>query len=346
MNYPKTPGTFPYLPGIFSSPGSTNRFFSGLLSFVLFGFLVMSCADGGTCIENGTCGGDTASDFRDSVNSDSDVDPDNSEEEVDDSNQEDTDDELSEIEDPDGVDLGDDGDTNFCRPNMDGVIERSEMPIETGLHTTFRVALDVQVDTAGEDLGDGRRRWDLSEDLPGDHSVLVEAQSLAGRWFEDEFPTADYVAELSDRENLLGVFQITDEALFLLGVVSPDDGLTGTNLSYDPPVNVLVFPLTQDSSWSTEASVSGTASGVYCALCNEDYESQVDGVGELITPFGEFSVFRIRTELTRTVGFMTTTSITYIFTTECFGTIASIVSEDNEDNLEFTQAAEVKRLSP
>jgi hypothetical protein len=59
-----------------------------------------------------------------------------------------------------------------------------------------------------------------------------------------------------------------------------------------------------------------------------------------------FPVQRVRTDLTRTVGALVTTLHTYIFVTECFGTVASITSQNYEPMDEFTTAAEVTRLAP
>jgi hypothetical protein len=78
---------------------------------------------------------------------------------------------------------------------------------------------------------------------------------------------------------------------------------------------------------------------------DEEYQSQVDAHGTLKTPFGDFEVLRVRTDRTRTVGFSVTTQITYSFVAECFGTVATISSKENEDEDEFTDAAEVRRLT-
>jgi hypothetical protein len=36
----------------------------------------------------------------------------------------------------------------------------------------------------------------------------------------------------------------------------------------------------------------------------------------------------------------------YVFVTECFGSVATVVSQPNETEIEFEDAAEVRRLSP
>lgn len=252
-----------------------------------------------------------------------------------------------------GVDAGerdgavplDDGGLPGCVPNRDGVIERSEVPLMAGLRATFKVASDVTVSTAGEDIGGGRRRWDLSSGLSGDHDVLVETLDPAGAWWADDHPAATYATRLADSTDLLGVFEIDATTLSLIGVVSPDDGLSRTNLEYDPAVTTLAFPLEVGDSWTTDATVSGLASGI-ASFYYEDYENHVDAEGELITPFGTFDVLRVRVVLTRTVGALVTVIRSYAFVSECFGTVATVTSRDNESRGEFTRAAEVRRLTP
>jgi hypothetical protein len=239
------------------------------------------------------------------------------------------------------VDMG----SGVCTPNLDGQITQAEVPTMTGAFATYRVATDATISTAGEDDGDGGRIWDLSGMLPGDRRLLVEAQAPEGRWFSTDFPDASYVARLSESSDLLGIFKIAPGELQLLGVVSPAEGFTATKLKYNPPVVTLKYPLTEGSSWSTESAVSGSAQG-FPVSYRETYSSQVDAEGRMKTPYAEFPVLRVRTELERVVGFSTTAVRTYIFVTECFGSVATITSEDNEADVEFTTAKEVRRLTP
>jgi hypothetical protein len=241
---------------------------------------------------------------------------------------------------------GDDAGSSTCVPNHDGTIERSEVTLRPGLHATFRVAEDVTVDLHGEEQADGSRAWDLSESLPGDESVRVELQSLDGKWFNADYPDADYATRLSASEDVFGVFSVGPDGLYLNGVVSADDGTFATELHYDPPASILEFPIAQGSTWSSDSDVSGRYLGNPWTSATEEYRSQVDAHGTLKTPsFGTFDVLRVRTDLERTVGFSTTTQITYTFVSECFGTVATIRSKDNEDQAEFTDAAEVRRLT-
>ena len=242
-----------------------------------------------------------------------------------------------------------------CVPNKDGTITAAEVPIAAGLHATYKIATNENVSTAGVTSGDagGKRTWDFSAALTDDQSVIVETQSLTGKWFATEFAGATYASKLSRDKDLLGVFETSPGALLLRGVVSPTQGgASGTDLKYTPAVSVLKFPLTMGSTWVTDATASGTAAGVNLAFfpTTEKYESKVDAEGTLKTPLGTFDVLRVGIVLTRkvTAGPSVTTTVvrSFAFVTECYGTVATVTSSDNEANEEFTMAKEIRRISP
>jgi hypothetical protein len=232
-----------------------------------------------------------------------------------------------------------------CDPDHDGTIARDELPLAPGRVATFRVALDATVDTAGQLDGQGNRRWDLSGALTGDSDGEASLLDPAGTWWADAFPAATYATRLSAEADLLGVFELTDTRLRLLGVVSPTGGATRTELVYDPPVDVLVLPLAPSATWSSDTTISGVAQGL-AAYYTEGYESRVDALGTLDTPYGEFPVSRVAVDLTRQVGTGFVTKRTFSFVAECYSTVATIVSQDYEPDAEFTDAAEVRRLAP
>jgi hypothetical protein len=242
----------------------------------------------------------------------------------------------------DAVTGGDGGGT--CTPNHDWRVTRAELPLRPGLHATFRVASNATVDTAGNAQPGGARRWDLSAAMPGDHLLLAELQALSGKWFAPHFPEATYAARLTDGDDLLGVFQVSDDQLLLLGVVSPEDGLLRTLLTYDPPVAVLSLPLAVGSAWRSQATVSGTLLGVV-SYYPEEYDSQVDAFGTVVSPFGELEVLRVRVVMTRTLGFLPIVVRSFLFVAECFGTVATLRSGNNESEVEFQHASEVWRLA-
>ena len=232
-----------------------------------------------------------------------------------------------------------------CDPDHDGTISRDELPLAPGRVATFRVALDAAVDTAGQLDGEGNRRWDLSGALTGDADGDAELLAPADTWWAPSFPAATYATRLSAEADLLGVFELTDTRLRLLGVVSPTGGALRTELVYDPPVDVLQLPLAPSATWEVDTTVTGLAQGV-AAFYTEAYESRVDALGTIDTPYGEFPVSRIAVDLTRQAGAGFVTKRTFSFIAECYSTVATIVSQDYETGAEFTDAAEVRRLAP
>ncbi|MEZ4404409.1 MAG: hypothetical protein R3B06_30600 [Kofleriaceae bacterium] len=232
-----------------------------------------------------------------------------------------------------------------CQPDHDGTVTIDELPMMAGQVARFRIATDATVDTAGQQGPSGERTWTLAANLPGDQDADAALLSPSGAWWAASLPTASYAARLSIDSALLGVMRKDAAGVALLGVVSPEAGVTRTELTYDPPVPLLPTPLGPSSAWSTTATVTGLASGI-SSFYTERYQSRVDAVGMLATPFGTFPVRRIATDLTRTVGVAVTTRRTFAFVAECYGTVATITSQDYETGAEFTNAAEVWRLTP
>ncbi|MFB6373917.1 MAG: hypothetical protein ABEN55_12585, partial [Bradymonadaceae bacterium] len=193
----------------------------------------------------------------------------------------------------------------------------------------------------------GRIRYDA---YLRDETQAVELRPMKGQWFKPDFPEADYAMRLTGQSDELGVFKITDEALSMLGVVSPEDDGATTNIEYDPAVKVLDFPLEPGKSWTTETTASGTHEtwSPYADITYEEtYTNQVDARGTLATPHSEFDVLRVRTGLEResSLNVPLATVRTFAFVTECFGTVATVRSEEGEEQTEFDQAAEIRRLT-
>ncbi|MCE9572691.1 MAG: hypothetical protein K8W52_06000 [Deltaproteobacteria bacterium] len=256
-------------------------------------------------------------------------------------------------EGPDAAPTGDgapgaDASTATCTPNHDGILQRAELPLAPGRTATYKVVTSttgVTVDTAGTQAGSGQRAWDLATAIPGDADKVTTLLSPTGTWWATTFPTASYATTLSASSTLLGVFQLDGTGLRLLGVVSPDAGVTRTELTYDPPVTILPLPMAADATWTTTSTVTGLASGI-TSFYSEKYASRVDAVGTLGTPYGDFPVVRVAIDLTRTVGAAITTSRTFSFVSECYGPVGTIVSQNYETGAEFTTATEVRRLAP
>jgi hypothetical protein len=239
-----------------------------------------------------------------------------------------------------------DATTMLCMPNHDGTISAAELPLAAGKSASFRIAINATWSTAGTANPDGSRTWDLSGQLSGDMTDQVALAAPGGAWWAADFPGASYATTLSASSELIGVFAIDAAGLTLLGVVSPSGGATSTELTYDPPAQILRVPFKAGDTWSTTSTVSGTASGVPGAY-SEEYASHVDHAGTLTTPYGAFPVLRIATDLTRSAGpTVLTTNRTFTWAAECAGIVATVQSQSFETHSEFSDDAEVRRLAP
>ncbi|MFN0252052.1 MAG: hypothetical protein ACKV2T_34570 [Kofleriaceae bacterium] len=236
--------------------------------------------------------------------------------------------------------------SELCTPNHDDSIVVGELPLRAGRMANFRVATDATFDTAGSAAGGGMRRWDLSGALANDVDTEIVLASSAGAYWAADFPAATYAAPLAAGSNLLGVFHVDATAVTLLGVVSPAAGTFGTNITYDPPAIILKLPVAPNAQWSSSSTVSGTLNGGFVNY-TENYESIVDSVGTMKTPYGEFPVLRVATNMEQlqiVTPFGGKRSFAWL--AECFGSVANITSQDFESSSEFDDPAEVRRLAP
>jgi hypothetical protein len=230
-----------------------------------------------------------------------------------------------------------------CTYVDDGVIQRSELVFEVGLGATYKINTDapVTVDLMGTEVG-GEPQWDYSASTPPEASVVDELLPVSGNWFAADFPDATYSATLDAEAGVLGVFKVTDTALQMLGAVSVEANVT--KLVYDPPVDLLRFPIALNDHFVVESVSSGTYNYIY-TYATESYDTTVDALGTVIVPAGSFHALRVRTRFSQTIGYLVTTRIIYLYVTECFGIVAKITSEDNEAETIFTDAAELRRMT-
>jgi hypothetical protein len=252
--------------------------------------------------------------------------------------------------DASGTYVEDAGGMLACASGDAGVLTQADVPLAAGLSATFRIATNETIDTAGTDNGDGTKSWDFSGALASDQNQIISTLSPAGTWWASSFATATYATTLSSTATTLGVFDYGTNALTLVGAVSPtSDGVTETKVTYATPIPILDFPLHNGQTWSTTSTVSGTYEGV-AMFYTEEYDSSVDAVGSVKTPYATFAALRVNTLLTHTLGALVTKTRTYAWVTGCFGTIAKATSASTDDGStpgeNFTQAAELERLAP
>ncbi len=250
------------------------------------------------------------------------------------------------VDGPPSIDAPGDASNVACTPNHDGTITAAELPLAAGRAATFRIATNATWSTAGQANPDGSRAWDLSGALANDADQMLALNSPTGAWWQPDFPAATYATPLEAGSDLLGVFAVGTGSLTLLGVVSPTAGATKTELTYDPPAEILAIPMRAGSTWNATSTVSGYAQGVLAAY-TEAYSSRVDQVGTMTTPYGSFPVLRVATDLQRTSGgALLLSNRTFAWLAECFGPVATVRSADFETSAEFSSDAEVRRLAP
>lgn len=252
------------------------------------------------------------------------------------------------------------GDDDVCQPVGDGKIRRSEFQYDTGFSIPYEFAIDVEIDIDGDDVN-GTTVWDFDEIDDDDFTEELELRDPDDYWFGDEFPDADYAVDVSVQQDELGVYQVTDDALLLLGLVTPygpegDDD--HTHITYDPPMKALEFPLEVGAGWSGDIDADGDYREVtgYTGH-SETYQVEVDAAGELITPYGTFDVLRVYTVREHPTSdifdpcwynvFLSCDieSRVVSYVTECFGTVARVLSNEDEPDHSFDEASEVMRLT-
>jgi hypothetical protein len=248
----------------------------------------------------------------------------------------------------DGSGSGDGGTTGLCTPNHDGMISANEVPLAAGKMANYRIATGATWTTAGTAGSGGTRTWNLAGALANDADAPVTLTAPTGTWWAGDtgFATATYWTPLQAGSDLIGVFHVDSTGVTLLGVVSPTGSYPYTEITYDPPARILAVPFGAAATWTSSSTVSGYVSG---AVVNytEKYVSNVDQTGTMTTPYGDFPVLRVGTVLTQlqlTTPYRTVRS--YAWVAECFGSVATATSQDNETNAEFSDDAEVRRIIP
>ncbi len=249
-----------------------------------------------------------------------------------------------------------------CKPNYDGLIERHEMPFAAGYEAAFRVTTGIEGWSPEPSCDGAVCAWDLV-DLPGEsEDVLSATLDPAGWWFSDEpaFATATWVAEMGEldlslgflslcQQTQVGIFEASDDAMLLLGLASEDES-GDTLMVYDPPLELLRFPLEEGSSWTMDSTASGPLCGsLFPFHVDQTITAEAQGRGEVTTPYGTWAEgLRVRTLLERHagIGVLPTSVRSDMILAECFTSIATMTADPGADTLDAESLSEVRRLVP
>lgn len=238
-----------------------------------------------------------------------------------------------------------------CVPNLDGVIDASELGPDIGVPLSYLVSppgTERTVDVAGTVDANGNHHWDMSIDYASDQVAHIEAASISGKWYASSFPSSAFVVPFDAADTTEQILSEDDHALSLLGLASHDPNPSSgkTLLVYQAPVTLLTFPLKPGVKFtSTGTIVNGMLDGLPYAG-KDVYSVADDAIGELVLPQVTFSqVHRVRTTVTNEPAVGKTTSQEQVsFYFECFSEVARITSLPNETKANFTTASQVRRL--
>lgn len=239
-----------------------------------------------------------------------------------------------------------------CLPNLDQQITAIEASPSFGATASYLVSpagASRRIDLDGEDRGDGTRLWDFSTDDASDQAIRIGPTPIQGKWYASAFDNPNAFSTPLDaagrNENILA---IDDSSLKLLGVASAlENGPAGKTLFvYDPPIEFYKFPLAVGTKYESTGVVrNGTFQNIPYA--GEDtYAVEVDGIGEVRLPdLIAQQVLRIRITVTvRPAAGVETVTQQTSFLTECLGEITRAQSQSGEQNRNFSEASEVRRL--
>mgnify|MGYP001240507651 CR=1 FL=1 len=237
-----------------------------------------------------------------------------------------------------------------CVPNLDGKIDASEVRPAIGTPVSYLLSppgVDRNADVVGGTGPEGTV-WDFSTDFADDQEARITPQSVAGKWYEASFPPDAFVTPFDGGGTTENIGLHTDGALLLLGLASreenPADGKT--LIVYEPPVEVLRFPLQPGVQFVSVGTVkNGMIRGLPYAG-KDTYDVKVDATGGVVLPALIFKqAHRVRTHVTVEPAVGAATSqrqVSFFF--ECFAEVVRVTSKAGETNEDFSVAAEVRRI--
>jgi hypothetical protein len=239
-----------------------------------------------------------------------------------------------------------------CVPNLDGVIQSSELQPSLGTPASYLVnpsGTTRMVDVEGEVNSSGQLVWDWGASYANDQVAMIEATALSGKWYAASFPNGQYVTPFDAADTLEAVYSQDDNGAYLQGLASTQENpASGKTLwVYGTPVKLYAFPLTPGTTWTSSGTiVNGLVDGVPYAA-TDTYQGTDDATGQLVLPDFTFTqAHRLRFVVTTTfaAGGAPQVNRQVSFLYECFGEIGRATSQTGEPNANFTTAVEQRRL--
>jgi hypothetical protein len=243
--------------------------------------------------------------------------------------------------------------TVACTGNNNGEIALDELLFEAGLSASYRInppGTLVDVDAAGQVI-EGKLLWDHAS-LAGVVAQL-DVERVEGTWYEQHFtnPRPSFAIGVDLKADNLQVLYL-DEAgdrMLLLGVVSREPDVT--LLIYQPPVEIMRFPLRAGTKFSSTGKVENGLLNKLPVSTNDTYEVEVDNEGTVQLPTLDLRrSLRMRVKATvRTMGGQEVHNYQAQWFHECFGEVVRAVAQPRTDGTwpdpNLFKAQEYRRLS-
>lgn len=232
-------------------------------------------------------------------------------------------------------------------PAHDGTITADELTFAAGRVGQYRAlpqGTTAPVDLTGTDV-DGVLTWDFSAPAMGEVPTEVRTHALSEQWFAADFPDATYAARLSPGADTWGIFRVPDAGgVELVGIASDEPNTT--RMTYEPPVQLFELPLSLGTTWEETPTATGVLNGVPFSTVWETYTFEVTREGRAIVPAGTYDVLELRVHRRAQIPFTIfgSRSLRYLYVAPCVGAVATIGSEEDEDDDPLTTAAEYTRL--
>lgn len=229
-------------------------------------------------------------------------------------------------------------------------ITSGELPQQIGTYGIYQGCDDVTVDVGNTG---GGNTWDFTSQVT-DQTWNWWIVNKSNTPFADLFPTANYVQKLADTLSALYIYsELTTSALTTLGT-----GVTtivGDQVYvYEDPL-IIPLPISYGDSWTWSNTTHDTIPGVDMVIVTElSQHYHVDAWGTIHIPVGTVNCLRVISfDTTKSITYFmgapwygdTTSNILYNFVAETYGYVATVTSYDDETDPNFTEAANLRRLS-
>ncbi|MBN1407859.1 MAG: T9SS type A sorting domain-containing protein [Calditrichaceae bacterium] len=208
---------------------------------------------------------------------------------------------------------------------------------------------DVNVGTIG-----GSQTWTFTlEQFPDGYFEKFTVVDPETTPFHEYLPNSNNVWHNFYEDDTTSLYQyqyftLTSDALFFDAMII-SDGDSSIIMAPEPSEQVIKFPAQMGASW-TNNYVEEFEIGDFGVKDSTSSVSTIDAWGAITIPAGTFDCLRVREDKTSyaslilfgiPMGVDTSTSISYMWIGKQYGMLASITSQQDETNPDFTKASNV-----